>query len=87
MQPNYNHPMTRKEHAMMITRLAQQYQRTKTIVDILKSRDLITHSDFKAFVASVEFDEETLAVIHERATMEYVQAGIASGALKPEEKL
>ncbi len=43
--------MTQKEHQLMITMLAQQFQALTLIVEILQSRDVLQGDDLAAFAS------------------------------------
>lgn len=78
--------MNKKEHEMMITLLTKQYQRTRTIVDILKSRGIISDDDLSPFELSVLQDDAINHTLHQQAIREYLEVGIASGVLVPDSK-
>jgi hypothetical protein len=67
--------MTTQEHALMIAMFAKQMQNTKVLLQIMRSRDLITAEDEKAFQALVIQDKaSTEALMRDAAELYWAVA-------------
>lgn len=57
--------MTSEEHLLMIYMLARQYRAIKTLLEILRSRDIIERDDFEAFAQALVSGEVSAALLDE----------------------
>lgn len=74
--------MTIEEHEMMIAVLVQQLQLTKSILELLKSRDLLDSGDLAAFLSltqTQEAGESLVDAAHQLYHRAAKHAGVVTG--------
>jgi hypothetical protein len=71
--------MEAKEHYLMLLMFARMHECLLVIRDTLKSRDLWTDDDEKAFSAAVALDSEKLRVCMQLASKDYLRLSSALG--------
>lgn len=75
--------MTREEHMLILTMLAKQQQTIKAMGDLLRSRDLASEDDLKAFEFAATQDTPANAVLLRRVKGFYLrmarQFGVQTG--------
>lgn len=65
--------MTPKEHALVLAIFAKQNQFIKVIIDMLKSRGLLTGDDAQAFEFSQTIDAKSNAALFAEAKAKYLE--------------
>jgi hypothetical protein len=70
--------MTEMEHALMVGVLARQLQITKSILELLNSRDLLDSGDLGAFLALTQTQEAAASVV-DAARHLYVETAATLG--------
>ena len=79
--------MTKEEHKLMILLFAKQMQFLKTLLNMLKSRGLISDDDPRFFEYATALDAESNAALYADALAAYVKAakglGIETGLETP----
>lgn len=65
--------MTDAEHVLLLTIIAKQQQHTKMLLDILKSRGLLTGDDAQAFEFSANVDAASNVALFRGVKEAYVQ--------------
>jgi len=63
--------MNAQEHALMVTVMAKHFQHVKIILDVLKSRGVLTDDDVQAFSFAGQTDTESNAALAQDALKEY----------------
>jgi hypothetical protein len=80
--------MTRDEHLMVLTMLARQQMQIKLILDVLRSREIVSGDDLKAFDFAVRQDAESKLSLLRQVKEVYLAAAAEVGletGIKPEE--
>jgi hypothetical protein len=75
--------MTRKEHEMMILMFARMNQRIGMLVETLKSRNVWTEDDERAFGHLVYADDSKVLSYASQARKDYLACAKASGLAIP----
>lgn len=70
--------MTPQEHKMMMLMFARMYQHYGILMDVLKSRELLTGDDAQAFSHAAHFDDQKTMQFVLRAWRDYQAAAIQS---------
>jgi hypothetical protein len=73
--------MTPEEHRLVIFVLARQYQQTKILIEILKSRGILESDDPTAFASAVCLDVPSNNALLRQAKEEYLQAAKDMGVV------
>jgi hypothetical protein len=75
--------MTKEEHELMVLMFARLYESLGVIADVLKSREILTGDDQKAFSHAVHADDRKLVAYLGQAHKDYLdlarQAGVVTG--------
>jgi hypothetical protein len=71
--------MTKQEHLLMITMFAKQLQTTKILLQIMRSREIITADDERAFQSLVNEDSAGNAALMRDAANAYAGFAIKLG--------
>lgn len=71
--------MTKQEHMLMITMFAKQLQTTKILLQMMKSREVITADDERAFQALVNEDSAGNTALMQDAANAYAGFAIKLG--------
>ena len=71
--------MTRQEHSLIIAMFARERMYLKSVLDLLKSRNIIEGDDLPAFFSSVRFDSEKMADLIHATKTEYAQMAAMMG--------
>jgi hypothetical protein len=78
--------MTPQEHELMLLMFAKQHEAIGILIDVLKSRNILTSDDDKAFAHVVHFDQKRLLQFTVQAWADYqkfaAQLGITTGLEK-----
>jgi len=64
--------MTPKEHLLVLTLFVKQAQIAKVMLDILKSRGLLTDDDARAFEFSANVDAASISALFEQSKAKYL---------------
>ncbi|MFI5096691.1 MAG: hypothetical protein ACHQT6_01840 [Candidatus Acidiferrales bacterium] len=79
--------MTQQEHALMISMFVKQHMYIKMLIEVLKSRGIVSGDDLPAFEFSVNVDTRANAALFVDMTKLYLQAakvfGIETGIEAP----
>lgn len=71
--------MTKQEHALIIAMFARERMYVKSVLELLKSRNIIEGDDLPAFYSAVRFDSEKLTALVHETSEEYGQLAKAMG--------
>jgi hypothetical protein len=71
--------MTKAEHALMISMFVKHQLFIKMIIEVLKSRELVSADDLRAFEFRVNADAPANAELFEEMTKLYVRVATALG--------
>jgi hypothetical protein len=73
--------MTPEEHRLVILVLARQYQQTRIIIEMLKSRGVLETDDATAFASAVCLDAPSNDALLRQAREEYLLAAKEMGVI------
>jgi hypothetical protein len=71
--------MDTKEHYLLVLMFARVYESLRVITDTLKSRELWTEDDERAFSSEVHLDTEKLRICMQAAAKDYLRIASALG--------
>jgi hypothetical protein len=80
--------MTREEHLLILTMLARQQMQIKLILDVLRSREIVSSDDLKAFDFAVRQDADAKLVLLRQVKEVYLsvaaEVGVDTGIMPAE---
>jgi hypothetical protein len=71
--------MTKAEHALMISMFVKHQMFIKMVIEVLKSRGIVSGDDLPAFEFRVNADDDARAELFEAMTTLYVQVATRLG--------